>query len=69
MIKTIEINGPTRDNKNHVKTSNLGHDWRMSQYNNNGVETLVIWNAVTDEQIDLPNESVKTLRQIFKSHS
>lgn len=52
-----------------VKTTDLGQGWYANQYSDDGIETLTIRNPDKGQRIDLPNESVKTLREIFKAHS
>lgn len=50
----------------HSKEANLGHGWMAKLHcDNAGVEALCLRNTETGAFINLPNESVKRLRDIF----
>ncbi len=59
----------TQNQETFGKTHDLGHGWYANQYcDDQGVETMTLRNPDKGQRIDLPNESVKTLRSIFKAH-
>lgn len=52
------------------RTCNLGHGWFATQKVwGDGKEEITIRNCDKGLRIDLPNDSVKTLRQIFATHT
>lgn len=47
-----------------VKTDDLGNDWFVNQWSDG---SMTIRNSEKGQRINLPAESVKTLREIFTS--
>lgn len=52
-----------------TKTHDLGNGWYAIQNcDDQGIEEMTVRNNDKGLRIDLPNDSVKTLRKIFQSH-
>ena len=55
--------------KTRIATHDLGNGWFANQAcDDQGIEEMTIRNPDKGVRIDLPNDSVKTLRRIFQSH-